>query len=144
MAAKTLITEIEYLGMTFDGREPDYVGGEMLERPAQNIQHSDVQAVLVALIHPWRRGGRLFEFPELRIRTAPGQYRVVDVAVYRDRKPIDPIPSETPFIAIEIVSPGDRHEELMIKLAEYRAMGVPNIWIADPGLRTLGRFEGRT
>lgn len=66
---------------------------------------------------------------------------MVDIAVYRDRTPADLIPAEAPFVALEIVSPDDRYEELMTKLAEYQAIGVPHIWIADPGLQALSVYE---
>lgn len=142
MATKTPISEADYLRMTFDGPEPDYVDGELVERGMPNSQHGKVQSIFCGLIFPWRVDRRLFAFTELRIQTAaPGHYRVVDAVVYRDREPAGPIPTETPFVTLEIVSPGDTHEELMTKLAEYKAMGVPHVWIANPGLFTLGVFE---
>ena len=141
MATKTLIAEAEYLQMTFDGPEPDYVDGEMVGRTMPTTQHSDTQANFIVGIRPWRSSGRLFELPELRIRTSPGHYRVVDIAVFRDHKPVDPIPSETPFIAVEIVSPDDKHHELKAKLAEYKAMGIPHVLVIDPGFRSLSVFD---
>lgn len=143
MATKTLITEAEYLGMSFDGPEPDYVDGELVERSMPTTNHGNVQLTFGVLIHPWRKGNRLFAVSEVRIATAPGHYRVGDIFVFRDRLPEDPMPLTAPFIAVEIISPSDRHEELMIKLAEYRELGVPHIWIIDPGLRSLSVFEGR-
>ncbi len=68
----------------------------------------------------------------------------MDIAIYRDREPIDPVPAEPPLVAVEIVSPGDRYEELRSKLIEYQQLGVPHIWIIDPGLRTISVFEGRS
>ena len=141
MAAKTLITEAEYLRMTFDGREPDYVGGELVERGMPNYQHGRTQSVFSELMRPWRLERRLFNATELRIQTAPGHYRVADAVVYRDREPVELIPTETPFIVLEIVSPDDTYAELMTKLAEYETMGVAHVWIADPGLRTLRVFK---
>ena len=141
MATKTLIAEAEYLQMNFDGPEGDYVDGEVFERTMPTTQHSNTQANFVVGIRPWRSGGRLFELPELRIRTGPGRYRVVDIAVFRDRTPVDPIPAETPFIVVEIVSPDDRHHELKAKLAEYKAIGVPHVWVLDPGFRSLSVFD---
>jgi Uma2 family endonuclease len=141
MATKTLITEADFLQMTFEGPEPDYVDGEVVERAMPNTQHSDAQANFVVLIRPWRHGSRLFELPELRIRTAAGKYRIVDVAVYRDRKPVDSIPTETPFIAVEIVSPEDTYRELKTKLTEYKTLGVAHAWIIDPGSRSLSVFD---
>ena len=141
MATKSLITEAEFLRMNFDGPEPDYLGGELVERAMPNTQHSDVQSVFCGLIFPWRTGNRLFALPELRLLTRAARFRVVDIAVYQDRKPADLIPAEAPFVALEIVSPGDPHEELMTKLAEYEAIGVPHVWIAEPGLQSLSVYE---
>ena len=140
MATKTLITEAEFLRMTFDGPEPDYLDGELVERAMPNTQHGTAQSIFCGLIFPWRVDNRLFAIAELRIPTLPGHYRVTDVAVYR-HQPADLIPAEAPFVALEIVSPGDAHEELMTKLAEYEAVGVPHIWIADPGLQALSVYE---
>ncbi len=140
MATKALITEAEFLRMTFDCPEPDYVDGELVERAMPNTQHGDVKSVFCGLIFPWRVDNRLFALTELRIPTLPGHYRVADVAVYR-RQPTALIPAEAPFVALEIVSPDDKYEELMTKLAEYQAIGVPHIWIADPGLQALRVYE---
>jgi Uma2 family endonuclease len=41
------------------------------------------------------------------------------------------------LVAIEILSPEDRHLELMQKLQEYKAWGVPHVWLVDPERHTL-------
>ena len=84
MAAKTLISEAEFLRMTFEGPEPDYIDGELIERSMPNLQHSDAQGNFSVLFHPFKVSGRLFAFPELRIRTVPGCYRTADVTVFRE------------------------------------------------------------
>jgi Uma2 family endonuclease len=141
MAAKTLITEAEFLRMTFDGPEPEYVDGEVVERSMPNLHHSRVQRRVCVLSEPFTLAGRLFAFPELRIHTRPGHYRTPDITIYRDREPTGLLPPETPFVVIEVVSPGDSHEELMTKLAEYTALGVAHVWVADPGLESLSVYD---
>jgi Uma2 family endonuclease len=42
------------------------------------------------------------------------------------------------LLLIEIVSPDDRHQELLCKLEDYRAWAVPNIWVVEP---LLNRFS---
>lgn len=142
MATKTRISEAEYLQMTFDGPEPDFVDGELVERGMPNFQHGEVQLVFGGLIQPWRSNGRLFASADLRIRTEPGHHRVVDIVVYRDRRPTQPVPAETPFVAVEIVSPDDKYSELMAKLTEYKTMGIPHVWVIDPAFRSLSIFDG--
>lgn len=141
MATKTLITEAEFLRMTFDGPEADYVDGEIVERAVPKVPHSHVQGRFSVLFHPFSVTGHLFALQVLRIRTVARHFRTVDMVVYRDREPLSDIPGEAPFIAIEIVSPSDAHEELLIKLAEYKEIGVANVWVVHPGLRALSVFD---
>ena len=79
----------------------------------------------------------LFPISELRVPVAPRKYRIVDLAVYAHREPADELPTELPLVVIEIVSPDDRFEELMNRLEEFRAWGVPHVWLVDPGLRRI-------
>lgn len=50
-----------------------------------------------------------------------------------------------PDIAWEVVSPGDRVEALEKKLADYRAAGIPLVWVIYPGTRTarIQHADGR-
>jgi Uma2 family endonuclease len=64
--------------------------------------------------------------------------RIPDVAVFHPALPeAELLPSTPPLIVIEILSPSDGHSEVHQKLDEYRAWGVPNVWLVDPQLRKL-------
>jgi Uma2 family endonuclease len=135
MATKTLITAEQYLSTHFE-REPEFVRGEIVERPLPNNTHSEIQQRLSALLD--RTG---FCRPELRVRVAQDSYRLPDMAVF-DRKPTGEVPDSPPFLIIEIVSPDDRYRDLMHKLQDYRTWGVRNIWVVEPELRTLYVYDG--
>ena len=47
------------------------------------------------------------------------------------------IPNSAPPLAIEIVSPDDTPAEMLAKIGEYMAMGIPHIWVADPYKRRV-------
>jgi Uma2 family endonuclease len=47
------------------------------------------------------------------------------------------VPDTPPLIAVEILSPDDRLTEVREKLEEYRAWGVPHVWLVDPHSRRL-------
>ena len=79
----------------------------------------------------------LFARTELRVPVAPRKYRIVDLAVYAHQEPSEELPKELPLVVVEIVSPDDRHEDLMTRLAELQAWGVPHVWLVDPGLQRL-------
>jgi len=42
-----------------------------------------------------------------------------------------------PDLAIEILSPDDAVVEMLAKIGDYLAAGIPHIWVVDPYERTL-------
>jgi len=73
MGAKTLITEAEYLQMTFDDcPEPDYIDGELVERAMPNYFHAKSQLYLGGWFLDLQSRFPLFPCPEIRLRVAPG------------------------------------------------------------------------
>ena len=46
-----------------------------------------------------------------------------------------------PLIAIEILSRRDEMSEALEKLDEYRAFGVPHIWVIDPRRKKAFTYE---
>jgi len=42
-----------------------------------------------------------------------------------------------PVIAVEVLSPTDKHEETVEKIRRYLSAGVKQVWIADPDLRNI-------
>ena len=134
MAVKTLISEEEYLRTSFLDRTPEYIDGELVERAVPNNRHSRTQSKLVARFERLGEQLPLFPRPELRVPVAPGRYRIVDLAVYAHQEPLDDLPRELPLVVIEVVSPDDRHEDIMERLEDFRAWGVPHVWLVDPGI----------
>ena len=137
MAVKTLISEEEYLRMSFEDRAPDYVNGELVERSVPNHSHSKTQGELYFRFRSLAERLPLFPRTELRVPVAPRKYRIVDLAVYAHQEPVEELPKELPLVVTEIVSPDDRHEDIMKRLAEFEAWGVPHVWLVDPGLQRL-------
>ncbi len=103
--------------------------------------HSQTQGELIYRFRQLRDSHRLFARPELRLRLSDDLYRIPDVSVFAGDKPGERVPSHPPLVAIEIMSPDDRHSELVEKLAEYETWGVPNIWVIDPDRRTFAIYE---
>ena len=138
MLAKTQIGVEEYLALAFPDRpEPDYVHGEVVERALPTPNHSHIQARLILLFAPLLQRVRLELLPELRVRIEPRLFRVVDLAIYRDRRPEGRFGTTPAFIAIEIVSPDDNYHNLTQRLEDYRRWGVPHVWLIDPWLKRL-------
>ena len=64
-------------------------------------------------------------------------FRIPDVSVFHPTAPVESVPSHPPFIVVEILSPEDRMSKVRGKLEEYRAWGVPHVWLVDPHERRL-------
>ena len=140
MATNTLISKEEYLRTSFADTEPDYVDGELVARPMPNYLHSRIQARLIRAFTDWEDRGQLFVAPEIRLRVTPERFRVADFAIFTSDQD-ELIPRDPPYAVVEIVSPDDRFEELMSKLADYQQAGVEFIFVADPPVRRLSRFS---
>lgn len=137
MGTKTLISESEYLHATFDGPEADYVDGEIKDRGMPTNSQSRVNFVFCMAFGRVATDFPLYPRPEIRFRVAPGRFRVADLAVYAHQAPSAEIPPEVPHVVIEVVSPDDRLDDILEKLDDYQAFGIPHIWLADPARRRL-------
>jgi len=152
MAAPVVVPVEKYLSTSFDGSDREYVHGEVVERSMGGVPHGDVQGQIVFLFRQVRRQQRWKAVVELRLRLNPDLYRIPDVCVYWSEPPNGDVPSNPPDVAIEVLSPDDRHANVMSKFEEYREFGIPHIWLVDPqrrrlsvfdaaGLRSVDRFE---
>jgi Uma2 family endonuclease len=128
----------EYLRTSYEW-EPEWVDGELVERSLPNNKHAEVQAAIDHAVVEAEKRCRLFARPGLRIRVAPDRWRIPDISVFADQKPLGDYPSGV-FAAIEIVSPADPAREQNDKLEEYAALGIPHIFVVDPERRRLQKF----
>jgi Uma2 family endonuclease len=142
MATKTQIRAEDYLRMTFE-HDAEFVHGEIVERSMPDLDHGRIQFLLgmafprVVASHP------LYPCSEVRMKVAPGIYRIPDFAVFAGRLPAQQVPDKPPLIAVEILSKDDRHSDLMQKLEEYREWGVPHIWVIDPSTKRFSMYIER-
>ena len=51
------------------------------------------------------------------------------------------VPTNPPDVAVEVLSPDDRHIDVLAKLEEYREFGIRHIWLVDPERRRLSVFD---
>jgi Uma2 family endonuclease len=139
MGTKTLISPEEYLKTYFPEREPEYVRGELKEKPLPDIIHGLLQIKLGALLSRLGSHG-VVPASEVRCRVGPDVYRLPDLALF-SAGPFEKIPSAPPLMVAEIVSEDEKRTELIAKLRDYAAWGVPNIWIVDPWSRRLAVWQ---
>ena len=138
MASTTTIPVEDYLRTTYDP-DMEYVDGELTERHVGEYEHSHLQTLIVLLLGPRgrERKFRLLTEQRLLVSSKKHVYRIPDVCVVPFPHRRQPVLTEPPHLAIEIVSPDDEPAEILAKVADYLRFGVPHIWIPDPYRRTL-------
>ena len=132
MSTKVLMDVEEYLRTSFDGSDCDYLDGEVVERNMGESPHADVQGNLYRLLWRFRRTLGIRVMLEIRVQIRPRRFRVADLAVWRDDNIGTGIPTVTPFLVVEILSPEDRMVRMLPKIQEYLSIGVEWVWVIDP------------
>src|SRR5271165_1385389 len=113
----------------------DYVDGEVQERNLGEFDHGAVQMFLGDWFYQHRQEWQLHVVPELRIRVSATRVRIADVCLIARSQPIEQVPTKPPSVVIEILSPEDRISRYNERLADYRRMGIQNVWVIDPANR---------
>ena len=138
MATKTQIRAEDYLRMTFE-HDAEFVHGEIVERSMPDLSHGRLEGLIFAQFDRLRQSHGLYPCVEVRMRIASDVYRIPDVAVFA-HPTSQQVPDKPPLVVVEILSKDDRHSDLMQKLEEYRAWGVPHIWVIDPSTQRFSMY----
>ena len=141
MGVHTAISVDEYLHTAFPGVDREYRDGEIIERSLPDYLHGKCQGLLVAFFIALRKRYSLYPCTETRMRLRPGRVLIPDVAVFHRNEP-PRVPDTPPLLIIEILSLDDPMTDVRDKLEEYRAWGVPHVWLVDPNSRRLYTCEG--
>ncbi len=140
MGSKVLISPEQYLA-TYYEREPEYVRGELKEKPLPDQLHACIQGLLITFLNSLRTAHNVRVAPEVRCRIAPDTYRLPDVALFSRDMPFELLPTAPPLLVIEVVSRDERYMDLIEKLQDYEAWGVPRIWVVNPWSRQLAVWK---
>jgi Uma2 family endonuclease len=149
-AAPPPMTTEELLALPEDGMDRWLIRGQLREKPmtVRNRTHSRIMIRVGKFLDNWLdqqpepRGQVLCGEAGVRLRRDPDTTAGVDVVYVSaevmarqtdDTRLIDGIP----VLAVEILSPSDTQEEIDEKLDDYRAAGIPLVWVIDPHDRTV-------
>lgn len=139
MAVTTLVPLQEYLNRSYEVPS-EFVDGVLVEKPMPTWMHARLQVWIASLI--------LQRFPhyavgtELRNRLKASEFRLPDISVdflegaRNSKYAEDPI-----FLAIEILSEGDRLGETFAKCERYHDWGVAHCWVVDPFHRSVWSYS---
>ena len=131
------------------GKRFELVRGELVEVPTAGYPHAQLVRALQRLLDRFAVEHRLGEvFGDglgYIIARDPDVVRVPDVSfIVRERLPAGHPHGFVPFapdLAVEIVSPGDRAEDVYGKVREYLAAGVRLTWVFWPKYRAVSVYE---
>jgi Uma2 family endonuclease len=138
MGTKALITPEQYLAAHYE-RQPEYVRGEVKEKPLPDAIHVWLQRLLMKLIEG--DGRPLIVLAELRCKLAPDVYRLPDLSVFSSAEKIQRVPTRPPLAVIEVVSEDERYVDLVATLRDYERWNVLHIWVVDPWSRRLATWK---
>jgi Uma2 family endonuclease len=144
------MTTEELLAIPDDGVERWLIRGQLREQgmTRRNRWHGGVEAKISYFLWAWLRqqpephGQVLSGEVGCRLRRNPDTSVGVDVmyisADLADREPEDTsLIDGPPILAVEILSPSDKLEEITEKVDEYLRAGVALVWVVDPHFHTV-------
>ena len=142
-ALSPVITASEYLRTSY---EPDaeFVDGHIEERPVGERTHNRIQKQLLILLSHLACQPFFESLQEQRVQITPTRFRVPDVCLLSASAPYEEIATIPPLLCIEVLSPEDTMTRTLARVRDFLAMGVPEVWIVDPELRTIHVCIGDT
>ncbi len=132
MPAAVLVPVSEYLEQTYNP-DCEYIEGVLQERNVGEISHSDAQSAVNAYARYQIQG--FWSGVEVRVQIKADRFRIPDVTVVRGGKPTGRIITAPPEVVVEVLSPDDRAVDIIDKIDDYLAFGIPCVWVIDPDKR---------
>jgi Uma2 family endonuclease len=145
-----LLTGEDFLLLPLD--EPaELVEGRVVRMGRPTPRHGGIQAFMTVRLGQFGeetgRGRVLTDFG-LFTRRDPDTVRGPDLGFLSYARWPGPLPESyltiPPELVVEIVSPSNSWDDLLTKVHEYLALGVEQVWVVSPALRTVAVFrQGR-
>jgi Uma2 family endonuclease len=124
----------EYLNTSYRP-DQELIDGQLSERNVGEYDHSNLQGALVTWLRVRQHEWKIRVLPEQRIRVSATRFRIPDVCVVPREQEPEAVFTRPPLICIEVLSKDDTLRGMQERVDDYRAFGVPNIWILDPAKR---------
>ncbi|MBI1313538.1 Uma2 family endonuclease [bacterium] len=132
----------------------EVIGGEVVEIERMDAAETKLASLLIRLIGQFTDAddaGHVVMETMFDLHLPSGRQRRPDLAfVSCERWPLDkPLPrgeawDVIPDLAIEVVSPSNRADEIMTKVIEYFGAGVRSVWVVFPGQHTIQVYSSPT
>jgi Uma2 family endonuclease len=126
-----------------DGNRYEIFDGSLLVSPHADVSHGSVANHLRRIVDR-QAPDDLFVGTDIGVSRKTTSYLVPDFfvvlaeALRRGGSALDPADI---VLIVEVLSPGNRGRDLVLKRYEYAAAGIPTYWIVDPADRLMRVFE---
>lgn len=133
-----------------EGVSLELIDGEIVERPTttRTAAQSYALAQLTYLLVAWLRsagapaGGIGVGETRCRLSRNPDKIVGIDLGIWLGDEFVvpptnPPLYDKPPTLVVEVLSPSDRHDDVIEKLNRYLEAGVERVWIVDTDLRTI-------
>ena len=143
---KSLVTADELWELPANDHKYELVAGELIPMPPSGFLHGTVAGNFARLLgeHATKHdlGVVCTADAGFRLQQNPDTVRAPDVAfVSKERILTEGKPEKywpgAPDLAVEVVSPNDRFDEVMEKVEEYLEAGTRLVWVAQPRLQLV-------
>lgn len=147
---KTFMTAEELLEIPDDDYRYELIKGELIKMSPAGVRHGKLAANLSILlgnyVKPRRLGIVCGAETGFILSQNPDTVRAPDVAfIPKSRIPSEGEPTGfadfAPDLAVEVVSPNDRYEEIQEKIADYFHSGTRLVWIVEPKNHTVAVYN---
>lgn len=143
-----MTTTQQLLSLPDDGIERELIRGELREEPMMRKSRlqARAEASLVGLLGMWLNtapGGEVYSGEVgCILRRAPDSTVGINVAYLSSEQEsaqsdVMTFVEGPPTLAVEILSPSDKHERITEKVDEYLDCGVALVWVVDPHFHTV-------
>lgn len=138
-------TLADFLALPDDGRQVEFVEGEIIVNPTPSLDHQDASQNLFVALREFVKQHRLgaVYYAPVGVRLAPDLVLEPDLLFVKEsrRSILDARwVNGAPDLIIEIASPSTRTYDAVKKRALYGKHGVREFWIVDPELKRVETY----
>lgn len=127
------------------GRRFELRDGEVIEMPPAGKYHGFICGNVAGILRNFaiarKKGYVCTNDAGVIVGRNPDSVRGPDVTFYEDQETADDMQRQyadvPPVLAVEVVSPGDRINDIMQRVAQLLIRGVQTVWVVDPEARDV-------